>query len=270
MSSITSPGRISTRLEDWPRRVEMFGIRIDAIAMTEAVSVVHQWISTSESSECQYVVTPNVDHVVLLQHHRGLCDAYKTAGLVLADGWPIVAASRLLRRKLPERVAGSDLVPRVFASADEFSPLRTYLLGAAPGVGVRAAENIQRRWPGVKVVGVDSPPIGFERHADENETILSRVAAADVDLLIVGLGAPKQELWVHAHRHALRAKVAICAGATIDFLAGEKKRAPKWMQRVGLEWMHRLCSEPKRLGRRYLKDGLAFPGIVWREMRATG
>jgi N-acetylglucosaminyldiphosphoundecaprenol N-acetyl-beta-D-mannosaminyltransferase len=205
----------------------------------------------------------------MLQQNAGLREAYQQASLILADGWPVVAASRLLRKRLPERVAGSDVVPNLFASMDGVSPLRVYLLGAAPGVGVRAAANIQQRFPGVKVVGVDSPPIGFERHADENETSLARIADAQPDLLVVGLGAPKQELWVHAHRHAIRAKVAICAGATIDFLAGEKRRAPKWLRCLGLEWLHRLCSEPKRLGRRYLKDGVVFPLIVWREMQAS-
>jgi N-acetylglucosaminyldiphosphoundecaprenol N-acetyl-beta-D-mannosaminyltransferase len=237
MSSITQSRPAIGEPEAWPRRTKIFGIQIDAVSMDETVSIVRQWI-TEASTACRYVVTPNVDHVVL-------------------------------RKRLPERVAGSDVVPNLFASMDGVSPLRVYLLGAAPGVGVRAAANIQQRFPGVKVVGVDSPPIGFERHADENETILARIADAQPDLLVVGLGAPKQELWVHAHRHAIRAKVAICAGATIDFLAGEKRRAPKWLRCLGLEWLHRLCSEPKRLGRRYLKDGVVFPLIVWREMQAS-
>ena len=264
MSSIMQSPHVASRLESWPRRIRMFGIEVDAVTMTEAVSIVRQWTSDA-SFDCRYVVTPNVDHVVTLQHHAELRAAYQNASLVLADGWPIVAASRWLRKPLAERVAGSDLVPAVFAAAEENHPLRAYLLGAAAGVGVRAAKNIQERWPDVKIVGVDSPPVGFERYQDENELILSRIAAAEPDLLIVGLGAPKQELWVHAHRRSLRCKAAICAGATIDFLAGEKHRAPKWMRGLGLEWLHRFVSEPRRLGRRYLKDALVFPRIVWRE-----
>jgi len=140
-----------------------------------------------------------------------------------------------------------------------------YLLGAAPGVAERAAENVHRRWPAVRVVGTYSPPIGFERDAVENEGILERIADARPDVLVVGLGAPKQELWVHQHREKLAAKVALCVGATIDFLAGEKARAPRWMQRVGLEWFYRVASEPKRLAARYARDAWIFPRLLARE-----
>jgi N-acetylglucosaminyldiphosphoundecaprenol N-acetyl-beta-D-mannosaminyltransferase len=146
-------------------------------------------------------------------------------------------------------------------------PIRAFLLGALPEVSERAARMAEERWPGVKVVGRDSPPLGFERSVAENERILANVATARPDVLIVGLGAPKQELWVHRHRGAIRAKVALCVGATIDFLAGEKRRAPIWMRRSGLEWVHRVATEPKRLSGRYFRDGLALPGLVFRELR---
>src|SRR5262249_5665045 len=159
---------------------------------------------------------------------------------------------RLLRREIPERVPGSDLVPALFATVnaqspsantDEHSPrLRVFLLGAAPGVADRAATNIHQRWPAVNVVGTYSPPLAFENNPAETVSILQRIASANPDLLVVGLGAPKQELWVHAHHREIAAPVALCVGATIDFLAGEKPRAPKWMRRAGLEWLHRLAS----------------------------
>jgi N-acetylglucosaminyldiphosphoundecaprenol N-acetyl-beta-D-mannosaminyltransferase len=139
------------------------------------------------------------------------------------------------------------------------------LLGAAPGVAERAAANVERRWPSVQIVGCDSPSIGFEKRPEENDAILSRVVAAEPDVLIVGLGAPKQELWVHAHRYRIAAPVALCVGATIDFLAGQRKRAPTWMRRIGLEWLHRMGSEPRRLAKRYLRDALRFPGLIWRD-----
>jgi N-acetylglucosaminyldiphosphoundecaprenol N-acetyl-beta-D-mannosaminyltransferase len=140
-----------------------------------------------------------------------------------------------------------------------------FLLGAAAGVADRAAKNIHQRWPLINVVGTYSPPLGFERDAAENENILDRIEQSQPDVLIVGLGAPKQELWVHAHRNRIAAPVALCVGATIDFLAGEKPRAPVWMRRVGLEWLHRLASEPKRLARRYLRDARIFPRLIWKE-----
>jgi len=132
-------------------------------------------------------------------------------------------------------------------------------------VADRAAGNIRQRWPAVEVVGTYSPPVGFERDAAENEAILNRIATARPDVLIVGLGAPKQELWVHQYRGRIAAKVALCVGATIDFLAGERRRAPMWMREAGLEWLYRVALEPRRLAARYAKDALIFPRLVARE-----
>jgi N-acetylglucosaminyldiphosphoundecaprenol N-acetyl-beta-D-mannosaminyltransferase len=156
-------------------------------------------------------------------------------------------------------------VPQIFQTASE--PLRVFLLGAAPGIAEAAAERIINQSRAVQVVGSYSPPLGFENDASENARILGRIAIANPDLLIVGLGAPKQELWVHRHRHALQAKVALCAGATIDFLAGRCQRSPVWMRRAGLEWLHRLGNEPGRLASRYARDAWIFPQLVWREMQ---
>ena len=141
------------------------------------------------------------------------------------------------------------------------NPLKVFLLGAAPGVAERAAERIHERWPSVEVVGSYSPPLGFEKDACENENILQQVAAAKPDVLVVGLGAPKQELWVHTHCQQIAAPVALCVGATIDFLAGEKPRAPVWMRRTGLEWVHRLASEPRRLAKALRPRRLGLPSI---------
>jgi len=245
-------------------RVHMFGYEIDALRMSEAVEQLFGWIDRSDG-RCRYVITPNVDHTVMFQHNAGLRQAYADAALVLADGMPVVAAARLLGRRLPERVAGSDLVPALFNAGQERGGLKVFLLGAAPGVADRAAARIARQWPAVCVVGTYSPPLGFEKYDDQSKEILTRIAAARPDVLIVGLGAPKQELWVHGHRHEIQARVTLCVGAAIDFLAGEKPRAPVWMRNTGLEWLHRLASEPKRLFRRYARDAWIFPQLFWRE-----
>ncbi|MCA9271096.1 MAG: WecB/TagA/CpsF family glycosyltransferase [Planctomycetales bacterium] len=246
-------------------RVSLFGVEIDALDMRGALDTLLGWIDTP-SGACRYVVTPNVDHTVLLQEHALLRDVYAEAGLVLADGAPVVLAARLLGKPLPERVTGSDLVPQLCQrSQDAGRPLRLFLLGAMPGVAERAKQNVEARWPSVHVADVYSPPLGFEKDPAENDRILTRIEAAEVDVLVVGLGAPKQEFWVHAHRDRIAARAALCVGATIDFLAGEKRRAPRWMQRGGLEWLHRVVTEPKRLARRYARDAWLFPQIVWRE-----
>jgi N-acetylglucosaminyldiphosphoundecaprenol N-acetyl-beta-D-mannosaminyltransferase len=245
----------------------MFGINISRVTMREAVEQILKWCEQPRGSCCRYVVTPNVDHAVMLQHRGDLRAAYADASLVLADGAPIVLASRLLQRgcrALPERVAGSDLVPRLFAAANE--RIRVFLLGAAPGVADRAAKRIEQQWPAIKVVGAYSPPLGFEQDEPERTRILARISAAAPDVLIVGLGAPKQELWVHRHHRELSAKVALCVGATIDFLAGHRRRSPVWMRRAGLEWAHRVWSEPGRLAGRYARGAWAFPRLMLREL----
>ncbi len=249
------------------KRVKLFGITIDALRMPEAVAQLMTWVRSDEKSPCHYVVTPNVDHTLMFQRSQPLRSAYADASLVLADGMPVVLASRLLRKPLPERVTGADLVPHLFDAATADWPLRVYLLGAGPGVADRAALKVQQRWPHVRIVGTDCPPLGFEHDETENAAILERIKTVSPDVVVVGLGAPKQENWVHAHHHQIHARVALCVGATIDFLADEKPRAPLWMQRTGLEWLHRLLSEPKRLFKRYAHDAWVFPRLVWREWR---
>jgi len=247
--------------------VTLFGMRISRVSMSESVALLLDWCHGSRRKACRFVVTPNTDHAVLFQHHADLQAAYANASLVLADGLPLVLAARMFGQHLPERVAGSDLVPALFASNTR--PLRVFLFGAAPGVADQAAARIEREWPNVSVVGTYSPPLGFELDATENSRAIAAMAAVEHDLLIVGLGAPRQEIWVHRHRHELPAKVAICAGATIDFLAGNRHRSPVWMRRLGLEWFHRVCSEPRRLAGRYARDAVVFPHLLWREWRRS-
>ena len=246
--------------------VELFGMRINPIRMPQAVARIHEWIA-QRSTPCRFVVTPNVDHVVMFAERADLREVYEDASLVLADGTPVVLAAKLLGRPVPERVAGSDLAPALFDAATPKQPLRVYLLGAAAGVAEQAAENIATRWDHVEVVGLYSPPLGFEHDEAENARILEKVNALHADVLVVGLGAPKQELWIHRHHQQLTVPVALCIGATIDFLAGEKRRAPRWMQRTGLEWLHRVATEPRRLFMRYARDAWRFPPIVWRQWK---
>jgi N-acetylglucosaminyldiphosphoundecaprenol N-acetyl-beta-D-mannosaminyltransferase len=248
-----------------PSHVSLFGLTFDALDLNQAAEKLHTWICES-GTKCRYVVTPNVDHLVLLQRNSAFQEAYRDAAMVVADGLPLVQASRWLGKPLPERVAGSDLVPAVFSQATQKRPLRTFLLGAAPGVAERAARNIQLRWPHVQVVDTYSPPLGFEQDEEENGQILTRIEAVKPDLLVIGLGAPKQELWIHRQADQVSASVAVCAGATIDFLAGEKQRAPRWVQRIGLEWCHRMLCDPRRLVKRYAVDAWVFPQLLWREI----
>lgn len=245
-------------------RVELFGIHMDRLDLESAVGRIYEWFD-NESDKCRFIVTPNVDHVVMYQQQEALRSAYDRASMVLADGRPVVAASKLLKRRLPACVPGSDLVPALLAATSNRRPIRFFLLGAGPGVAERACRQIEERWPDATPVGYDCPPLGFQNDAVENERIVKLINEAEPDLLVIGLGAPKQELWISEHQHLLKAKVAVCAGATIDFLAGEKKRAPKWLRFFALEWLHRMLSEPKRLVPRYARDAWYFPQIFMRQ-----
>ena len=246
------------------RHVSLFGFRFDSVTLSEAVTKVLQLVEDPGSGYGHYVVTPNLDHSVLLYQRPELAEVYQSAELVIADGFPVIWASRWLRKPLPERVAGSDLVPGIFQATTR--PLRVFLLGARPGVAQLAATKVEAQYTNVRVVGVHSPELGFEHDPALNDEAVRLVAETAPDVLVVALGAPKQELWSYRERHRLRAKVIICAGATVDFLAGERKRAPAWCQRMHLEWAYRALEEPGRLIPRYATDAVMFPRLVAREL----
>lgn len=243
-------------------KISLFRCEIDSLSKSEAVSTIIGW--TRENAGCRYIVTPNVHHLVLLQKLASLQKAYGGADLTLVDGRPVGWALKLMKNPVPEVIPGSDLVPALFDVATRDRSLTVFLLGAGPGVAQRAANVIEARWSHVRVVGAFSPPMAFEEDPKELARILAMVREAAPDLLIIGLGCPKQEVWVHRFAPQLNAKVAICAGATIDFLSGTRRRAPVWMQKLGLEWLFRAMGEPLRLGPRYLRDAIAFPMIIAR------
>ena len=248
-------------------RVHLFGVDIDMLSMAETVSIIQAWIAADETS-CKFVVTPNVDHIVKVQTDTGLQAAYSDASLIVTDGKPVVWAAKLLGVNIPGTVPGSDLVPAIFDNAQANKvPLTVFLLGAMPGVAERAKAVIHAKWPLVKVVGTLSPPFGFDKQEADSKSICAIVNASNADLLVLGLGAPKQEIWITRYAPLLTVNAALCVGATIDFLAGEKARAPMWMRKLGLEWLHRMLSEPKRLAKRYFVDAIVFPRLVFSEWR---
>lgn len=254
-----------TNLMHIKNRTRLFGVEIDLLTMAETVATIQQWLGTSEKI-CKFVVTPNVDHIVKVQTDSALQVAYKQAALVVTDGKPVVWAASLLGVRIPGTVPGSDLVPAIFDDAQtEKTAIKVFLLGAMPGVADRAKAAIQAKWPIVNVVGTLSPDFGFDKSESESKAICEVVNKSGADLLVLGLGAPKQELWVTQYSSELAVKVALCVGATIDFLAGEKTRAPIWMRKLGLEWLHRMLSEPKRLAKRYMVDAIVFPKLIFQE-----
>ena len=209
------------------------------------------------------VVTPNTDHVLRLQNDPTFGAAYRFASLTLADGMPIVMASRLLGEPLPERVTGADLVPALCARAAA-AGLKVFFFGAPPGVAALAAAVAHRTYPGLALPGAYCPPLGFERDPIQNELCIASIRSASPDIVFVALGSPKQEYWIAEHFQEFTHGVFLGVGAAVEFLAGTQRRSPVWMQKVGLEWLHRLLSEPRRLWRRYLSNVL-FVKIFFNE-----
>lgn len=245
--------------------VNIFGMDVCAITFDRAVDIVLGWIESGETG--RFVVTPNINHLVLYQEDSCFREAYSHASLVLPDGRYVILLSKMLGQPLSEPINGSDLVPALMQSSEKFGRLSVFLLGAMPGVAEAASRNIQARWPHVRVAGIYSPPMGFDADPIESRKIVERVNDVSPDLLVVGISPPRQEIWVSKYSPQIRASVTICAGATIDFLAGAKPRAPVWVQRSGLEWLHRTLSEPRRLAPRYYTDGLAIMRLLYREAR---
>ena len=178
---------------------------------------------------------------------------------------PILWASRVLGSPLPEKVSGSDLMLPLARLAAE-RRWRVYLLGGAPGVADAAAEMMSREL-GVDVVGSASPVVRGDGSTDEAEQVLQRLVAAKPNLVLVALGAPKQELWIDRFGDRIRPAVAMGVGGSLDFMIGRVRRAPAWMSRAGLEWLFRLGQEPRRMWRRYLIDDPRFVAAVARTRR---
>lgn len=210
------------------------------------------------------VVTPNADHLVNLERDPALRAAYERADLVLPDGMPVVWASRLLGTPVKERVAGSDLMPRLCELAEQ-RRLKVFLLGGGEGIAARAAANLMRAHPQLAIAGTSCPPRGFEHDPARDAGIVAAIRDSGADLVFVCLGSPKQEVWMAGHLAGFDKGVFLGVGAAVDFCAGTLARAPKWMQRSGLEWLYRLSKDPRRLIGRYTRD-LYFFVLVAREV----
>lgn len=237
--------------------VSMLGVPFDHVSRTDCL----EWIDSAiASGRPHYVVTANVDFLVQARFDVELRRILLDAHLVLCDGTPLVWASRLLGNPLPERVAGADVVPALIQVAAQ-KGYRLFFLGATAEACNRAVESLRGFHPDLKIAGHYSPPFNKLLEMDHAE-ITRRVQDAKPDLLFVCFGCPKQEKWMTMHYRSLGVPVSIGLGATIDFLAGQVKRAPVWMRRTGLEWTFRLAQEPRRLFWRYFKDLWVFSWAI--------
>lgn len=242
-----------------PQRVTIGELPVDVVDLEGALDEIERLLRAGQGGT---VFTPNVDHVVLGEQNLRFRAAYTAASLSLVDGMPVLWASRLLGWPLPCKISGSDLVRPLLARAAK-NGHRVYFLGGDPGVAALAKSTLERELPGLQIVGIDDPRIDVDHVSEE---MLQRIRDAKPDLVLVALGAPKQELFSHEQREALKPAVLIGIGASLDFIAGVRQRAPAWISSVGLEWLYRLGQEPRRLAGRYLLRDPQFLWIVGRQL----
>jgi N-acetylglucosaminyldiphosphoundecaprenol N-acetyl-beta-D-mannosaminyltransferase len=241
-----------------PVRREVLGISLDALTMARAVT---RCTDAVERGGYLSVGVVNAAKIVAMRRDEQLRRAVAGCGMVLADGQAVVWASRLLGSPLPERVAGIDLFHELLGQAAARG-YRVYFLGARPDVLPAAVTEAVRRYPGLIVAGASD---GYFR-AEEDPAVAAKIRRVHPDLLFLGMGSPRKELFLSEWGASTRASVVHGVGGSFDILAGITRRAPVWWQDHGLEWLYRACQEPGRLGRRYLATNPAFLGLVAREL----
>jgi N-acetylglucosaminyldiphosphoundecaprenol N-acetyl-beta-D-mannosaminyltransferase len=231
--------------------VEILEMRVDAVSPEEAVGQI------VESAGGGCVLTPNLQHLRAYRRQPAIREAFERCELVVADGMPLVWASRVQGTPLPARVAGSDLVLLLAAAAARHGR-SLFLLGGAPGTADAAAAELRRRYPDLRIAGTHCPPLRFESSEGELDAIRRRLQAGRPDIVYIGLPLAKQVLLMELLRDLVPGAWLVGVGVSFSFVTGDVRRAPAWAQQSGLEWLFRLSQEPRRLGRRYLVEGLPF------------
>lgn len=234
--------------------VRLLNLPVCPITQSDCVSII---VNSLHNGRGGWIVTPNLDHLRRCSTEPHYETSIRTADLRLADGMPLIWASKLRGTPLPERVAGSDLIYSIsHALAEE--GMSIYLLGGDPGTASAAADGLRSVYPRLVVAGSHCPPPGFERDPQEMQTVRNELIASHPDVVFVALGSPKQEYMIQLLRPFLPKAWWIGIGISFSFVSGDVRRAPRWMQRCGMEWIHRLIQEPRRLAKRYLLHGIPF------------
>lgn len=231
---------------------------VNNVNMDEAIQAIKDMIASKKKS---YIVAINVDVVMKIENDSYLKEITDEADMVLVDGKPLQWIAKWHKRPIKEKISGSDLVP-VLCKVAAQKGYSIFIIGGKEGVAKKAQENLERDLPGIKIVGTYAPPFGFEKDEIELKKINEMISGVYPDILIACFGCPKQEKWIYENYQKYDAKVSVCAGATVDFLAGNINRAPKWMSDHGLEWFYRFLQEPKRMFKRYFIDDFKILGLI--------
>lgn len=233
---------------------------IDDVTLDEAVAHIENCIARRHIGQ---VITPNVDQVVRMEWDENFRNICNDCELLLVDGHPLLWIAKAYGVPFKQKICGSDLVPQLCQLSAK-KGYRVFFLGAAPGVAQIAAEKMQQVYPGLQVAGTYSPPMGFLDNPQELDHINTLLRDSGADMLFVGMGVPKQDIFIHQNMHKYQIPMSFSIGGTIDFIAGVQKRAPMWMRKIGFEWLYRLLSDPKRMFKRYIVDDLKILQLAWR------
>ena len=245
---------------DVMKKIKLLNTYVNNVSMQETTDAIEALIHADKKS---YVVAVNVDVILKIEQDTLLKELTDKADMVLVDGKPLIWISKIHKKPIKAKISGSDLVPRLC----EISAKKGYtmfILGGMDGIAEKAKKRLEKKLPGIKIVGTYAPPFGFEKDEQELAKINNMISEAHPELLITCFGCPKQEKFIYNNIDKYDAKVSVCAGATVDFLAGNVKRAPKWMSEHGLEWFYRFLQEPKRMFKRYFVDDVKILGLVWK------
>lgn len=244
------------------RTHELFGLPIAKATFNEAVQ--HLILdASSKEKKAKVVVTPNVDHVVMLDRSPEIKSIYAKADYFFADGWPIVFASNILNKPIPERVTGADLMPELLSLANK-SKMKVFIVGGFPGEEGDIHKKLGDLFPDVDLA-IFAPAKGFKNGNQDSDKIIEQIKIGRPDIVFVCIGAPRQEVWAIQNREILQTNLVLCVGAALDFMIGKVKRAPVVVRKLKMEWLWRLLSDPKRLWRRYILEDTKFVGILARE-----
>ena len=243
-------------------KIPFMGISIDNL---DADEIVEHILKCVKQKKPVHIVGVNVDQIVTVNKNIISNKIFQEAELIFIDGKPIKLMRSLLGRPIKRRITGPDLMEYICKKGANHK-LRIFLLGAGPGVAKRCGEVLEARYPGIIVTGTYSPPFGFENDLEELNKINSMLKNSDSDLLFVGMGSPKQDIFIYENKEKYNIPVSFSMGAALDFIAGNVKRAPRWMINCGLEWLHRIIQNPKRLWRRYLITDMAIIPLFIKEI----
>lgn len=229
-------------------RVNVLGVMVNAIDMSDAVNTINRWIQNQESN---YICVTSAHGILECHKDPRLKSILNSSGLTTPDGMSIVWILQIQGNRHVKRVYGPDLM-KTICEESLISGWTHFLFGGGPGVAELLSDKLQQLFPGLKVVGMCTPPFR-EITMEEDQNIIREIIDAKPNIVWVGLSTPKQERWMASHINKIPGTVMIGVGAAFDFISGTKKQAPRWIQRSGTEWLFRLITEPHRLWRRYLQ-----------------